>query len=360
MTDATPAELGKRAWKEELRIVSKWIEEHPALLTVLAFLLPSSGLYHFVTADHIPLELASSDVIAALPLLLVRISFLVIMLSALFALPALMVFEGAVREQDGSIRVFPPFIRRRRRKLGPRAKKLLLWLLALSVPGLAIAAALAVDAMLDQSDAPVVPVAIGVGVVAFVVITRGIRRSAQNGESLHEFTALSAAAGVTQMMAALFCMQFALRYVPSATHDGLVFALLLFAVFILAFVQITIVVVIEQTSRHAGFVRQGFVGALCLVSIAFIFPHSGAALTGMALRDTASGGHRCVRLAMTAESADFRTLIHKNAAGAGRTVGLNLLSNLGGTYLARIRGDKEKTVYRIPTDKVVSMAPCEQ
>jgi hypothetical protein len=53
-------------------------------------------------------------------------------------------------------------------------------------------------------------------------------------------------------------------------------------------------------------------------------------------------------------------LINSKPTAKGRTVGLKLLSNLGGIYLARIDGGKDTTVYRIPTDKVVGMAPCKK
>lgn len=129
---------------------------------------------------------------------------------------------------------------------------------------------------------------------------------------------------------------------------------------VVAALQITIVVVIEDTSQHAGFVRQGFIAALLLVAVAFTYPHSGAALTSIALRDSASGGHQCVTLQLAAEATDFGMLIDSGPTAKGKTIGLNLLSNLGGVYLACIHGDTDTTVYRIPTDKVVGMAPCKK
>lgn len=343
----------ERTWPEESRIIRKWIEDHPVLLTALAFFLPSSGLYHFVADGNVPLEIASSDAIAALPMLLTRVSFLVIMLCALFVLPALMMFEGAVREQDGRLRVLP-------RNLAVRRKKLLQWCVTLALPGLMIVAAVIVDTAFGIRGNWLVSVAICVSMVVFTWITRRIRRGAYKAPIFSEFMGFALAACAVQMMAALLAMQFSLRYVDDSTNAGWVAALLAGAVIAVAALQVTIVVVIEETSQHAGFVRQGFIAALLLVAVAFTYPHSGAALTGIALRDSASGGHRCVTLQLAADAADFGMLINSKPTAEGRTVGLNLLSNLGGLYLARIDGGKDKTVYRIPTDKVVNMAPCRK
>lgn len=43
-----------------------------------------------------------------------------------------------------------------------------------------------------------------------------------------------------------------------------------------AVLQVTIVVVIQDTSQHAGFVRQGFIAALLLVAVAFTHIHTAA------------------------------------------------------------------------------------
>ncbi len=344
---------GERTWPEESRIIRKWIEDHPVLLTALAFFLPSSGLYHFVADGNVPLEIASSDAIAALPMLLTRVSFLVIMLCALFVLPALMMFEGAVREQDGRLRVLP-------RNLAVRRKKLLQWCVTLALPGLMIVAAVIADTAFGIRGSWLVSVAICVSMVVFTWITRRIRRGAPKAPIFSEFMGFALAACAVQMMAALVAMQLSLRYVDDSMNTGWVALLLAGAVIAVAVLQVTIVVVIQDTSQHAGFVRQGFIAALLLVAVAFTYPQTGAALTGIALRDSASGGHRCVTLQLAADAADFGMLINSKPTANGRTVGLNLLSNLGGLYLARIDGGKDKTVYRIPTDKVVGMAPCKK
>lgn len=343
----------QRTWPEESRIIRKWIEDHPVLLAALAFFLPSSGLYHFVADGNVPLEIASSDAIAALPMLLTRVSFLVIMLCSLFVLPALMMFEGAVREPDGRLQVLP-----RRRSV--RRKKLLQWFGTLALPGLMIVGAVVADIAFDIQGNWLVGIAIGVSMVLFTLITRRIRRGAHKAPIFSEFMGFALAACAVQMMAALLSMQLSLRYVDDSMNTGCVAALMAGAVIAVAALQVTIVAVIQDTSQHAGFVQQGFIAALLLVAVAFTYPHSGAALTSIALRDSASGGHQCVTLQLAADASDFGMLIESKPTAKGRTIGLKLLSNLGGVYLARIHGGTDTTVYRIPTDKVVGMAPCKK
>lgn len=254
---------------EESRIIRKWIEDHPVLLTALAFFLPSSGLYHFVADGNVPLEIASSDAIAALPMLLTRVSFLVIMLCALFVLPALMMFGGAIREPDGRLRVLP-------RYLPVRLRKLLQWWGTLALPGLMIVAAVIADTAFNIQGNWLVGAAIGVSMVVFTLITRRIRRGALKAPILSEFMAFALAACAVQMMAALLAMQLSLRYVEDSTNTGWVALLLAGAVIAVAVLQVTIVVVIQDTSQHAGFVRQGFIAALLLVAVAFTHIHTAA------------------------------------------------------------------------------------
>lgn len=112
--------------------------------------------------------------------------------------------------------------------------------------------------------------------VVFTLITRRIRRGALKAPILSEFMAFALAACAVQMMAALLAMQLSLRYVEDSTNTGWVALLLAGAVIAVAVLQVTIVVVIQDTSQHAGFVRQGFIAALLLVAVAFTHIHTAA------------------------------------------------------------------------------------
>lgn len=152
-------------------------------------------------------------------MLLTRVSFLVIMLCALFVLPALMMFEGAVREPDGRLRVLPKY-------LPVRRKKLLQWYVTLALPGLMIVAAVIADTAFDIQGNWLVGVAICVSMVVFTLITRRIRRGAHKAPIFSEFMGFALAACAVQMMAALLAMQLSLRYVDDSTNTGWVALLL--------------------------------------------------------------------------------------------------------------------------------------
>ncbi len=342
-----------RTWREDSKLIGRWIERHRTILAALAFLLPSTGLYHFATIGRVPLEIASSDVIAALPLLLGRITFIVVVLSALPILPALLMFEGAVREPDGRVRVLPSARRARR-------KKVVQWLLALAIPGFMIAVALIGTVSFGWSDTWVIPLAIAISSATFAFTIQRIRRAPDKDTMAIDSIARYVAAGVAQMMVALITMQLSLRHVSDSMNEWLVFGILIVATIIVAILQVLLIRIIELTSRHAGFVQQAFFGALVVISIAFVYPPSGAALTAAVLRDSASGGDRCVTLELTRDAADFAKLIAPSGVDEAETVGLSLLSNLGGTYLARKHGSPDDTVYRIPIAKVSGMKACPE
>ncbi|ROP73292.1 hypothetical protein EDF74_3559 [Stenotrophomonas rhizophila] len=346
-----PPKVG--TWREDSKLIARWIERHPIILGALAFLLPSTGLYHFATIGRVPLEIASSDIIAALPLLLGRITFIVVVLSALPILPALLMFEGAVREPDGRVRVLPSARRARRRKVRQ-------WLLALAIPGFMIAGALIGTVSFGLPDTWVIPLAIAISSSTFAFTIHRIRRTPSKDTMAIDSIALYMAAGVAQMMVALITMQLSLRFVSDSMNQWIVFGILIVATILVAILQVLLIRIIELTSSHAGFVKQAFFGALVAISIAFTFPPSGAALTAAVLRDSASGGNRCVTLELTRDAADFAKLIAPSGVDEAKTVGLSLLSNLGGTYLARKHGSPDDTVHRIPIAKVTGMKACPE
>jgi len=222
-----------------------------------------------------------------------------------------------------------------------------------------IAGALIGTVNFGLSDTWVIPSAIAISSVTFAFTIQQIRRAPNKNTGIDSIT-LYVAAGVAQMMVALITMQLSLRYVSDSTNEWLVFLVLIATTIFTALLQVLLIRIIELTSRHAGFVKQAFWGALVIISIAFTFPPSGAALTAAVLRDSASGGNRCVMLELTRDSADFANVIAASGVGEAKTVGLSLLSNLGDTYLARKHGSQDDTVYRIPTEKVTGMKACPE
>lgn len=334
-----------RSWQSELRTIQRWVEEHPVLLTSAAILLPSISIYHYTISEGVPLTIASPDIISALPSVLAAIAYLTVLLCALPIAPASLMFDGVRRGEDGRLRLLS-------RERGRLRQDLFRWLMAFAFPGMIIAlGVLGTTTWWEGSEWPLFVVTVAAS-LSFTLIVRLVRHTALFSESTFMIFGMS----TLQMLLAIFVMQLALRVFGQNWNSLAIFALLLVSMLALAFLQIFVVLIIEQTSHKLGFVMQAFVAALGLISFACILPPTGAALAGAVLKGSASGGVHCMQLQLTSDTQEFSDLVR--VAGSRQTVPLELLSNADGVYLARKRSSPKETIYRIPTASVSALTRC--
>lgn len=338
-----------RAWLLELRAVQQWIETHPILLAGAAILLPSVSIYHYTISERVPLSVASPGLISALPSVLAAIAFLTIGLCALPILPASLMLDGAVREQSGRLRVLPRGSKERRQYA-------LRWMGAFALPGGILALSLFASVSWLPESHWTVPLGIGLASAVFTGIVT-ITRRAHGLVATFDSVLFSLLMSLLQMLLAITVMKLAIRQIDPSAPDIVVFGALMGSSLILASVQVLVVVVIEETSQHAGFVTLAFVAALGAIALACIVPTTGAALAGSVIRASAAGNAECVQLRLSIEAKDFSDIV--SAPNVSRdTVKLRLLSNTDGMYLVRKAEEPNETVYRIPSDKVVALTPC--
>lgn len=337
---------GAQAWLTEIRIVQAWIEAHPVLLGGSAILVPSISVYHYTAAEHIPLSIASPDIISALPSVLAAIAFLILALAALPLIPVSLMFEGATRDADGRLRVLS-------RDLAKRKKDALHWLSTFSLPGIIIALGVATNVFwFPDSSWPVT----GAAVIACLIFTWLVRQKKSQGlhDLISEGTYITLLISLLQMLIAIYTMQASLRIFGKSPSDFQVFLALTLALVGLPLLQLLVVTLIELTSQRYGFVNQAFLGALCLISAMCIIPTTGAFLAGHVIGGSASGYTKCTQLRL-AQDKDFAELL---VPGSHSTIPLRILSNAAGIYLARKSDSVDETVYRIPEASVVALSPC--
>lgn len=341
-----------RTWIAEAKEALGWLEAHPMLLAALAIFLPTVGLYHYVVIGKVPLDIMSGDTISALPQLLAHISLWVILLSAMPILPVLAMFEGSYRDSTGLLRILPSSLKARR-------KKLIQWLIALSLPGLFLSTALLLTVEMDVPDRFVIVPAIVVSTVTFAYMSLRYRRGSHTKKWGFDAWYHALASGFFQIFLSITAMQLALMKSRDES-DGLIFTILVLTAVALAVLQVLIVVIVESTSRNAGFFKQAMVGAVVAVSLLMIIPQSGSALTGVVLQMSASGGEKCLNLTLTPDADGFEKIIDTAAEDGKRTTNLKLLSGLGDVYIARQHEQDGRAVFRIPKDKVTGMQPCSK
>ncbi|SEK37814.1 hypothetical protein SAMN05428989_0004 [Pseudoxanthomonas sp. GM95] len=334
-------------WLSEVRTAQGWVEAHPVLLSIMAILLPSISIYHYTTAENLPLSIASPDIISSLPSVLAAIAFLAVTLVVLILTPALLILEGVQRDDKGRLRVMS-------RDPQQRKQDLRRWFIAYCIPGALIAAAVATRALWLRDAQWLVFAAILFAFVLFTVMVRRIKKKPL-GSLVSDGTILTLAFSLIQMLLAISAMQIAIKLVGDAASERLVIAAVLLAMLTLPAIQLVSVIAIEVTSDRYGFVLQAFLGALGVIFALCVVPPTGAYLAGQVIGGSASGHANCVYLKFRESENNYEELVDKKSK---QTVQVKIYANASSSYLIRKVGDKDGAVYRIPQESIVSISPC--
>ncbi|MDL5366573.1 hypothetical protein QSH18_13280 [Xanthomonas sp. NCPPB 2654] len=334
-------------WLTELRSIQTWIESHPLLLGSYAILVPSISIYHYTRTEQVPLSIASTDIISALPSVFAAIAFLVLALTTLPLIPVLLMFEGAKRDANGRLHVLS-------NDTSKRIKDAIYWFSAFMIPGAIVALGVCASTLwFPNSRWPVTSAAILASLI-FVALVHLIK-----GNKLKNLispdTMINIPISFLQMLLAISLMQVSLRiFGSSPTNTEAVIAIVI-AVFALPFLQIFVVLLVELTSQHYGFVMQAFLGSFCLISMLCIAPTTGAFLAGHVLGGSASGYTKCIQLELGDSAVKFKKILSQHSTN---TVPINILSNASEIYLVRDPHSHDQAVYRIPEADVIAHVPC--
>ncbi len=342
-----PSKMKRSPWLKELMVIKFLLEKHPVLASASALLLPSISIYHYTMREHVPLSIASPDVVSSLPSVLAAIAFLVVAVAALPLIPVSLMFADVTRDSDGQLQVLP-------RDAAQRKKDILHWLFAFMFPGFCIAAGVCTSTLwLTDVDWPI-PVA---AISASLIFTWTVLQKRRDGKRRHSWdTVLTTfAIGFLQMLIAIYAMQCALKIFGKSPSNTQAILALLAAVLLLPLVQMFAVRLIEHTSQRYGFVMQAFIGATCLIAATCLIPPTGAFLAGHVIAGSASGYTPCTQLRLNSQASDFKELAGKESP---LTIPLKILSDAGGSYLVRKSDSEEQTVYRIPDASVIALSPC--
>lgn len=338
-------------WKQDLRATLKLIGENSFLIGGGIVFLSAVSLFYYIQIEHVPLNLASSDVFAALPVLFATVSLLTLVLTVMSLLPVTLMFDGVSRSNEGTLQALPS-------DRANRTAFIRWWLAALTLPGLVLAAAMALSIGTDLSKAIdwlIMPIALAFSCLSFVFSLRKAHQ--KNHRTLDLYTQGQAATlSLIQMLLLIVVMQWVLRYTKLEILWQVVASMLLAALAI-AILQIFLALLIVATSNRGSLLMQALVGSIVIVVAACLFPFTGGKLAGYVLQTSAMGGRSCVQLTLTAEAHDSADLIGSQN-GIKTTPPLTLLAQSEQVYLARRHDKGQDDVYRIPVEHVQKIGAC--
>lgn len=335
-------------WKAEISSILRWIEDHSKTCAAVAIFLPGLSILYYIRREGVPLSFTSSDLLVALPLVLVFISLVTVVMSATLLVPLSAMFEDIERGADGKLQLLPP-------KGSARLKALGLWLLILSTPGLLIAGALFWNVTRPYSPEWPIPTAIGLSTILCTWLTRHTMRHEKRKSILTDSLPVALLAVLAQMLLTTLAMRWALRLVGDDAGYAAVLSALVLATFVLALLQICCAAIIEATSALAGSVTQACFGAAIAITLACLVPTTSAALAGGVIRVTAPDGKRCMQLRL-ADMNKFAALRDKESAD--RTADVEVLANINSAYFVRKHVNLSGSVHRIPADDVLELLSC--
>ncbi len=338
-----------RLWLQQLSHALSWSERHPAKLAAAAIVLPSLSLTYYLQAERIPLSILSSDVISGLPSLLVIISAITVALFALALTPLMVMFEGAVTEGDGSIRVSALSTKQRVRN----TKR---WLIALILPGAILAAALVLSARYPGHDKWALPLSIALGAAAFVAASFLLGRK-EKKRHWFERAWYAAASGYVQMLLALLVIQRMVTWFPDIESFWLMFILLFVSMVAVGAAQLCAVLLIENISKDGMIAARAFYASLAIIVAICVVPVTGGWLAGHVVSSSGSGGMKCFRLAITGDKSDFSKVIDWSDRGQKITKPLRMRAATSSMYYVRLK-DEVGEISTIPTDRVAGFLEC--
>lgn len=351
-TPVTRENAVTRIWMEQLAISLRWAESHPVKLATIAIALPSLSIYYYLQAERIPLSIFSSDIISGLPSLLAIISTITLALFALALAPLTVMFEGAITEQDGSIRVFASS-----RKA--RWKKTRRWLLALMLPGVILAIAVVFLTKHEGHDSWGMPLAAILAFAVFIVASFLLGRKRPAGKHWLESTWFAIASNWTQMFLSILVMKQVLSRLPYLENFYLILAILIACMALIASFQLFAVYLIERASREGKIAANAFYSCLALVVALCAFPATGGRLAGAIASGSASGGRSCLQMSISGAASDYSELMQSGSEDSQRTRPIRVLIATSSRYYVRLKQEDDRT-FIIPIDRVSQVAKCPE
>lgn len=337
------------SWPQEVRELLSWVKDNALLCAAAAIALPGISVFHYTQYEHVPISITSSEMLAALPVVLSVILLTIIILCAAMLMPLSAMFESAKRAPDGRWHLLPS-------REGGRRKSALLWLAALAVPGIILATAATFSSSSSKNDRWPMWLAMILSAAFYTWITQWTLPGRTHKHTLDSLLFTAFMGGFCQMLLIMTTMQLTLHALNPELSSYWIYASLIGTTFGLALVQLFFAALIETTSTHAGVVKQACTATAALVAVLCAFPYTGAWLAGYVISGSASGGADCVQLTISTEASDFNALL---APGNERkTQGVRLLANVDSTYFVRKQREARGTVYRIPAEKVTALTAC--
>lgn len=338
-------------WKQDLRATLKLIGENSFLIGGGIVFLSAVSLFYYIQIEHVPLNLASSDVFAALPVLFATVSLLTIVLTLVPLLPVAIMFDGVSRGNEGILLALPS-------NKKSRKAFILWWLAALTLPGLVLTGALAVYVRIKPNE-------VGTNLIMWTALLASCglftlsiwKAHKKRKRTLDAYTTIQAAAlSFTQILLFVIAMRWIMGYIkPQELWQDILLSLSV--VVTVSLLQIFFVLIIVATSNRGSLLMQALVGATAIVIATCLFPFSGGKLAGYVLRTSAMGGRSCVQLTLARDASDIADLV-LTQNGIKTTPPLTLLAQSEQVYLARRHDKGQDDVYRIPVEHVQKIGAC--
>lgn len=316
------------------------------LIASFAILLPSAGIYYYIAREDLPLSMASSDIVASLPLLLAVTIMRILALAALFIAPIALTPNGYSYLPGRGIRLLPL-------DESDRKGALRIWSFALIFPGIIHFTCIFIASFLDPLSDFVIPIGLALSLFTFTYLSRRAKPPARRGKVLSVNTYITLCIGLIQIMAVNTAMQIALRFVVDSS-DLLIGITLLASAIALGIFQAALIKVIDELSGKFAIGTLSFSMAAALVVFAMLLPASGAHLTSLVVNPN-SQSKNCMRLELRGDSEPAKEL-SSDQENVTKEVKAVYLTN--STLLVRRTDDETRSVYRIPTEQVTRYLPC--
>lgn len=375
-------QLNSSAWKDAL-IIIRSIREHATLLAGAIFFLSGLAVFHYIMQEKVPLNILSSSMISALPMIFVTIVIVTLTMAAAPFIPLIALVEDEILFEKSSKvnrkRIFYIMLRQ---------------IFGLIGPGLSIAYIVTIFVYADQeiTTYPLLGTFLA-GYLTIVLATLINRRHYDiKGKDPVLISSLMPATMQTVVITIALAITLNLTYKKTQNENIAIIATAIICL-LLPVLQIIVATALARTRSRFGTIKTMFWGSVATVTLAILFPYSGANLADLVLSASASGANRCVQLKLPGDAVVDHTLLPAPDPMMGEapklptaqhgqktappddsryrsinnsiimTAPLRLLALSDGYYLARIAqqaDNSSSTIYRIPESMVLSITPCQK
>lgn len=379
--DAGPGPEDPRGfWRDQLNSVLSWLNDHAWPLAGVILMISLLHVHNYLSVEGIPISLASSAILSAIPVVFAKAALFVSALTALFLLPTVLLLtkveKGGKNLLERMLEAFRPKDQQSGNIAQNPAEKseavvvsearclIVRWVVGFVLYGLPLGAAGFIKIEWVQEH-PYISRILGLLILlslmaVFVRIVAGMKLRMLKAVS-PDFIAVCAASAFAQFILITYLVDgsasVAGQYIESI---GLFLVILLVVLPGLAILQLIGAGVLHYLRGHSQPLLLALQLGIVLTGVCSLFPGPSARVVASTLQIKAPDGKPCAIFVRKTEPTSADAAMVTQQSGSTKIDPVTILLEADGTYYVRAFDGRDKVVDLVPKGDVKQISSCPE